>query len=77
MNIYLFKVKNTNAKKGMKYVQSYNKDAIWACSLRLTFKAYTSINQNSLKLILTKDSTQQVFTSSKSMEAPEQRVKYA
>ena len=54
-----------------------NKDAIWTCSLRLAFKAYTSINQNSLKLILTKDSTQQVFTSSKSMEAPEQRVKYA
>ena len=32
-----------------------NKDAIWDCSLRLAFKTYTSINQNSLKLILTED----------------------
>ena len=53
-----------------------NKDAIWDCSLRLAFKAYTSINQNSLKLISTKDFTQQVFTCSKSMERPEQSVKY-
>ena len=53
-----------------------NKDIIWDCSIGLVFKAYTSIKQNYLKLILTKDSTQQVFTSSKSMETPEQRVEY-
>ena len=54
-----------------------NKDIIWDCSIGLVFKALsTSIKQNYLKLILTKDSTQQVFTSSKSMETPEQRVEY-
>ena len=53
-----------------------NKDIIRDCSLRLAFKAYTSINQNYLEPILTKDSTQQVFTSSKSMETPERRVEY-